>query len=170
MIDINLEKQSKLTTQEIYDILYTAIENSDDNGFMNSYVFQHACYVYAAIALYPENKGEWAEMVEEINPLNTFYKLMQDGVIDKLQEEYPLEMNLIADLGAQWYEEYTEFLHSVRGVFQEFQKFSGDIMESAAKQYSQLKSDERLDGVTKMAKDWGMDEEPLFSLIPTPAE
>jgi hypothetical protein len=38
------------------------MDAADDNGFINSFIFERALYCYAAIMLYPEHKEELAEL------------------------------------------------------------------------------------------------------------
>jgi hypothetical protein len=62
MINLETEKSLALDAQERYDIISFAMDAADDNGFINSFVFERALYCYAAIMLYPEHKEELAEL------------------------------------------------------------------------------------------------------------
>lgn len=155
--DLKVEKNSKLSTQEIYNILDTAIEECEDNGFMNSFVFYRLTILHAIQFLYPEKHDEIKDLILENNPINAFHAMLIDGAVEKVLEEFPIEMRTLIAIGEQWYREYTAFLHSVRGVFEEFRIFSGDIMDNASKQYASLKGS-RVDEAIEAAKYWGMDE------------
>ena len=41
-INLDVEKQRKLSTQDMYDILHFAAQSAEDNGFVNSFVFERA--------------------------------------------------------------------------------------------------------------------------------
>lgn len=63
MINLEIEKSLALDAQERYDIISFAMDAADDNGFINSFVFERALYCYAAIMLYPELKEDLSEKV-----------------------------------------------------------------------------------------------------------
>lgn len=63
MINLETEKSLALDAQERYDIISFAMDAADDNGFINSFVFERALYCYAAIMLYPEIAEELSEKV-----------------------------------------------------------------------------------------------------------
>ena len=58
MINLENEKSLALDAQERYDIIGFAMDAADDNGFINSFVFERALYCFAAIVLYPEHKDK----------------------------------------------------------------------------------------------------------------
>lgn len=62
MINLETEKSLALDAQERYDIISFAMDAADDNGFINSFVFERALYCYAAIMLYPEYKEQLSEL------------------------------------------------------------------------------------------------------------
>ena len=51
MINLAQEESYKLSAKDRYDILSFAIEAADDGGFVSSFVFERAMYLYAAIIL-----------------------------------------------------------------------------------------------------------------------
>lgn len=51
MFNLELEKQCILTAQDRYDIISAAIQDSYDDGFMNSFIFQRVLYCFAFAAL-----------------------------------------------------------------------------------------------------------------------
>lgn len=63
MINLETEKSLALDAQERYDIISFAMDAADDNGFINSFVFERALYCYTAIMLYPELKEDLSEKV-----------------------------------------------------------------------------------------------------------
>jgi hypothetical protein len=62
MINLETEKSLALNAQERYDIISLAMDAADDNGFINSFIFERALYCYAAIILYPELREELSEL------------------------------------------------------------------------------------------------------------
>jgi len=44
-IDLTLEKERSLSTQDMYDIIAFSTEAANDNGFMNSFIFNRSIYL-----------------------------------------------------------------------------------------------------------------------------
>ena len=63
MINLENEKSLALDAQERYDVISFAMDAADDNGFINSFIFERALYCYAAIMLYPEKKDILSQAV-----------------------------------------------------------------------------------------------------------
>ena len=133
MINLQLEKtQSKiLSAQDRYDVISFAMEAADDNGFINSFIFERALYVYAAIMLYQERKEEIAELAAD-DLLNAWQTLVMDETIDDMRENYTEILEVLVREAEIWNEEYQAWAHSVRGILDVVQGFSGDIMQAAA--------------------------------------
>lgn len=154
-INLTQEKERKLTTQDIYDVIHFAVQSAEDNGFVNSFVFERALYEYAAIILFPDSKEEIGHMVaESIN--DAWDALVSDGTIDKLIDDYSLDMQILADEGGTWLEDYTKYLQSTRGLLSAFQMFSGDIVNAAVERFKSASNDENIKQVLEIADKWGM--------------
>ena len=65
MINLEIEKSLTLSAQDHYDIISFAIDAADDNGFINSFVFERALYCYTFIILNPERKDELSPIAAE---------------------------------------------------------------------------------------------------------
>ena len=65
MINLIFEHDSHLSSQDRYDIISFAMEAADDNGFINSFVYERALYCYAAIMLYPERREEIGNLLSD---------------------------------------------------------------------------------------------------------
>lgn len=154
-INLTEEKERKLTTQDMYDILHFAVQSAEDNGFVNSFIFERALYEYAAIILFPDRKEEIGRMVAE-NINDAWDSLVKDGTIDKLLDDYSLDMHILADEGNIWLEEYTKYLHSARGLLNTFQMFSGDIVNAAVERFKTVSDDANVQQVFEIADKWGM--------------
>jgi len=153
------EKNSKLTSQDIYDIIHFAAQSAEDNGFVNQFVFQRALYAYAAIILYPERKAEIGRMISE-NLLDAWNALLEDGTVEDMYDKYQTELNLLADNGAVWFTDYVKYLQSARGVFSVFQSFSGDIVNESVKRFKNAFSENDAQDVLDIVDKWGMNNSP----------
>lgn len=155
MIDINYEKTSKLSTKDIYDIIAFSIDAAEDSGFMNSFIFNRALYLFAAIVLYPERKDELSSIVAK-NINEAWDYLRDDGTLEKMTEDCSVELELLADYGKTWFEEYTEYAHSARGLLDTITTFSGDIVKSAVEQLRDASESTGVAQVLELADKWGM--------------
>lgn len=165
-IDLNKEKERKLSTQDIYDIIHFAVQSAEDNGFVNSFIFKHALYEYAAIILFPDRKEEIGAMIAE-NANDAWDKLLADGTIEKLNDEFSLDMDILADEGEVWIDEYTKYLHSARGLLNTFQMFSGDIVSAAVERFQQASDNENVKQILDIADKWGMNNTSKPAQEPT---
>lgn len=157
-IDLTLEKERSLSTQDMYDIIAFSMEAANDNGFMNSFIFNRALYLFAAIILYPENKEEYSHIIAE--NINTAWdKLFQEGVIDNMTKDFKVDLEMLAEYGKVWFDEYTEYAHSARGLLDTIQMFSGDIVRAAAEQLRSATVQSGVQEVQEIAEKWGMNNQ-----------
>ena len=49
-----------------------------------------------------------------------------------MMKDYSEELNVLAAEGQVWFEEYSDWAHSARGILDTVQMFSGDIVQNAA--------------------------------------
>lgn len=173
-IDLTKEKENKLTTQQMYDIISFSIEAANDNGFMNSFIFNRALYLFAAIVLCPERKEEFSHIISE-NINDAWDKMMQEGVIDNLANDFSVEMEMLAEKGQVWFDEYAEYAHSARGLLDTIQMFTGDIVKAAAQQLQSATVQSGIQEVREIADKWGMNNEQakepnIVEVIPADTE
>lgn len=154
-INLEQEKQRSLSTQEIYEIIDFAVQAAEDNGFINTFVFERALYLFAAIRLQEDRKDEIAELITE-SPNKAWDALLEDGTIEQLLSDYKLDLDILADAGAQWIKDYTEYAHSARGLLDEVKTFSGDIVEGAVNQLKQYTDNDSIQRVIDTANSWGL--------------
>lgn len=159
-MSINLEQelQSSLSTQDMYDIISFSIEAANDNGFINSFIFNRALYLFAAIILYPSEKEKYASIISK-NINEAWDKLLEDGVLEKMEKSFPVELQMLADNAENWYAEYTQYAHSARGLLDTLQTFTGDIVKSAAEQLKMASEQSNIQEVLQIADRWGMNNE-----------
>lgn len=157
-IDLVKEKESKLTSQDMYDIIAFSVEAANDNGFMNSFIFNRALYLFAAIVLYPEKKEEFSHIVAN-NVNSAWDKMIEDGVIEDMIATFPTELEMLAENGRVWFDEYAEYAHSARGLLDTIQMFTGDIVKAAAEQLQSASVQSGVQEVMEIADKWGMNNE-----------
>ena len=152
MININFEKTSALDAQERYDIISYAMDAADDNGFINSFIFERALFCFAAIILYPHRKEELASAIS-INLLDGWKILLEDDTIQKMQEDYSEELDVLTEEAAAWFGEYSDWAHSARGILDIVQQFSGNIVQNAATSLTQTAETTGVQNLLNVAED-----------------
>lgn len=163
-MNLDTDKIRTLSTQDMYDIISFAVDAAEDNGFVNSFILERALYEFAAIVLFPNRKDEISALVAE--NINTAWDiLLDDGTIDMLDKEYQEDMELLANYASRWAEEFTDYLHSARGLLNSFQMISGDIMNQAVKTLQQSAQDTGISQVLEIADEWGMNREDTDSRL-----
>ena len=160
MINLSFEEKTALDAQERYDIISYAMDAADDSGFVNSYIFERALYCFAAIILYPDRKEALATLIS-INLLDGWKHLVQDGTIQEMMEKYPDELKMLAEEGKIWFEEYSDWAHSARGILDVVQQYSGNIVQSAASRLTQTAESTGVQDLLNVAEDWGMTRDAL---------
>ena len=154
-IELVKEKECKLSTQEMYDIIAFSIDAAEDDGFMNSFIFNRAIYLFAAIILYPDHKEEFSNLVAK-NINSAWDKMLSDGIIDNMIKDFPTELEMLAENGKIWFDEYVEYIHSARGLLNSAQMFTGDIVRAAADQFKTATVQSGVEEVLQIADKWGM--------------
>lgn len=164
MINLELEKKSNLTPEDVRDICDFAIQDAEVNGFVSSYDFEHAIWVYAAIVIFQENKDDIVAKVTTEGYYAAYQMLLEDGTLEKLATDYAKEMQQVADVSAAWYDDYTKFSNSVRAVFNDFKNYSSGILQQNAEQLLSAQSNEDFKEVYNIAEKWGLnnDKAPLM--------
>ena len=157
--DLQQEMNRTLTTEQVTMILDFSIQAAEDNGFISSYIFQRAMYVFAAIILYPDRKEEISELIGADNDIRLIWDvLIKDGTAVKMNEEFANDMIYLGNVGEDWYKEYVAYAHSARGILAAVNDFSGDIVSTAVKKLKEVE-DSNLTDVIDIAKAWGMNRD-----------
>lgn len=162
---IEQEKNNVFSPQEMYEIISAAIDMADDEGFVNSFVFERALYVCAARVIYEDKTDSInTSLLEEGSPLITWKELLDDGTIDQMIAEHNESLDYLASLGESWFEEYTEAAHSLRSLIDVMQMFMDGMAGNMTKQLDMFKQDSEIQNVVDIADKWGLDRngESLF--------
>lgn len=157
-MNLEQEKNNVFTPQETYEIISAAIDMADDEGFINSYVFERGLYVCAARILYEDKTDQINEsLLENGSPLVTWKELLDDGTIDQMIAEHSKSLDYLASLGQNWFEEYTEAAHSLRSLIDVIQTFTDGMAGNIGKQLDMFKQDTDVQNVIDIADKWGLD-------------
>jgi len=156
MIDLEYEKSRKLTTEQICVIEDFATQAANDSGFMNHFIFERAIFVFAAIILYPDRKEDIDFLIGEGYDIRAAFDLLvQDGLLEKMLKDYASDINALLEFGNVWFEDAVKYEHSVRGLLDSINTFSGNIVQSAVDQLQKV-SGGNVEKITEIADRWGM--------------
>lgn len=155
MIDVSIEKKLKLTAQDMYDICDFATQAAYDDGFMNSYIFERASLVFAAIRLYQDRADEITSLAAK-NINTAWTALLEDGTLDDMINNYKQECDYLCSIGEIWFDDYTKYAQSARGLLNTIQTFTGDLVSSAAEQFKQINENGEVQEVLQIADKWGL--------------
>lgn len=154
-IDLSVENDRHISTSDAYAVIDMAMQacETEEGGFLNGFVFERAMYVYAVIVLYPDRKDEVSAGASE-SVCGEWDALLEDGTISKMVEEYPVDMDFLAEQGRMWFEDYTAYAHSARGILSSFQGLSGNALEQIIGQFQAARNG-GLEEIERFADSWG---------------
>ena len=156
-MNIQNQKDCKISAQDRYDIISRAIDVAEDDGYLSQFVFECALYDFTANHLYPEQEIE--QQILESSPMVVWDNLLTEGIIDMMIEDYALELEMIAEDGAIWFEDYQAFRHSARGVVDVIEAFTGAMANGVGKQLDMFKADSDIASVYDIAEKWGINND-----------
>jgi hypothetical protein len=163
MFDIEYEKNKKISTEQMSMILDMAAQAASDGGFISSYIFYRAAYVFAAQVLYPEKKDTIASTIGVGYDIRlAFDLLVQDGTIEDMQTKYKTDLEELDKNAEIWCQEVADYQQSARGLVDSITTLSGDIVKSATEQLQQVANGD-VKVIQEFANRWGFDR-------PTPGE
>lgn len=162
MINLAQEESYKLSAKDRYDILSFAIEAADDGGFVSSFIFERAMYLYAAIILDEDRADDIREKITQ-NLIGAWDYVIQEKIIQEMQEKYSEDLDKLAEEGWIWFEEYNNYNLSMRGILSLVEQFTGNAIGSAASVLENTAKTSGVSDVLRIADEWGMNRAVLKS-------
>ena len=157
MFNIEYEKNKKLTTEQVAMILDLAAQAASDGGFVSSYIFYRAAYVFAAQVLYPAKKDAIASTIGNGYDIRlAFDLLVQDGTLEDMQTKYKTDLEELDRNAEIWCQEVADYQQSARGILDAANILSGDIVKSAAEQLQKVANGD-VKVIQDFADKWGFD-------------
>jgi len=158
MINIEEVLNCPLTSQEIYDMINSCLEEAEDNGFLNQFVFERALVCHEVLLLIEDLDDIDGPMVSE-NPLTAFDHFLEMGYIQNLIKNHTATVNYISKIAAQYFEDYEKYLLSVGGVLNKAEIFSSEVLQNMAGQMNDLTKNGEIQETLKIANEWGMNRQ-----------
>ena len=159
MINIEEVLNCPLTSQEIYDMINSCLEEAEDNGFLNQFVFERALVCHEVLLLIEDLDDIDGPMVAE-NPLTAFDHFLEMGYIQDLIKNHTATVDYIGTIAAQYFADYEKYLLSIGGVLNKAEIFSSQVLQNMAGQMNDLTKNGDIQETLKIAKEWGMDRQP----------
>lgn len=165
MINYDKEKSRTLTTKQICQIEDFAIQSANDGGFLNSYIFERALFVYASMLLLKDKKDAIREKVTDDGDIcAAFDYLVSEGIVNDMVKQYPVDIEMLLAVGKDWFSEVETYEHSARGLLDTISTLSGDIVQSAVEQLTKAANgDAKV--VQEFAEKWGFGRDGKFELV-----
>ena len=154
-LNIDKEKTSALSSAAQYDIINFSIQAAEENGFLNSFIFERALYCFAAIVLNDDRKDEISHLVSQ-GVIEAWEKLVEDGTMDEMIKNYNDALNDLSENAERWFEEYNKYTISARGLLNNIQELSGTIVQNAAQQLRDASTETGVLDMLQLADNWGM--------------
>lgn len=158
MINIEEVLNCPLTSQEIYDMINSCLEEAEDNGFLNQFVFERALVCHEVLLLIEDLDDIDGPMVAE-NPLTAFDHFLEMGYIQNLIKNHTATIDYIGKIAAQYFEDYEKYLLSVGGVLNKAEIFSSEVLQNMAGQMNDLTKNGDIQEALKIADEWGMNRQ-----------
>ena len=159
MISIEEVLNCPLTSQEIYDMINSCLEEAEDNGFLNQFVFERALVCHEVLLLIEDLDDIDGPMVAE-NPLTAFDHFLEMGYIQNLVKNHTATVDYIGKVAAQYFEDYEKYLLSIGGVLNKAEIFSSEVLQNMAGQMNDLTKNGDIQETLKIANEWGMNRQP----------
>ena len=159
MINIEEVLNCPLTSQEIYDMINSCLEEAEDNGFLNQFVFERALVCHEVLLLIEDLDDIDSPMVAE-NPLSAFDHFLEMGYIQNLVKNHAATVDYIGKVAAQYFADYEKYLLSIGGVLNKAEIFSSEVLQNMAGQMNDLTKNGDIQETLKIANDWGMNRQP----------
>ena len=152
MINIEEVLNCPLTSQEIYDMINSCLEEAEDNGFLNQFVFERALVCHEVLLLIEDLDDIDGPMVAE-NPLSAFDHFLEMGYIQNLVKNHTATVDYIGKIAAQYFADYEKYLLSIGGVLNKAEIFSSEILQNMAGQMNDLTKNGDIQETLKIAND-----------------
>ena len=152
MINIEEVLNCPLTSQEIYDMINSCLEEAEDNGFLNQFVFERALVCHEVLLLIEDLDDIDSPMVAE-NPLIAFDHFLEMGYIQNLIKNHTDTVTYIGKVAAQYFEDYEKYLLSIGGVLNKAEIFSSEVLQNMAGQMNDLTKNGDIQETLKIANE-----------------
>lgn len=157
MIDLDFEHNKKLSTQDIYNIISHSIEVADEDGMLNSFIFQRALYVFAAATLFEDQTEDILMNIPQFPQL--WDDLVEKNVIDELKANYPRELTELCAIGEAWFSEYDAHVHSSYAIVTAISNIVQNLTSNFQNQVDNISKDGNIKQLIETASHWGMDND-----------
>ena len=152
MINIDETLNCPLTSQEIYDMINSCLEEAEDNGFLSQFVFERALACHEVLLLIEDLDDIDGPMVAE-NPLTAFDHFLEMGYIQNLSKNHTDTVAYVNKIAAQYFVDYEKYLLSIGGVLNKAEIFSSQVLQSMGGQIKELTDNDDIKRTLQIADE-----------------
>lgn len=156
MLPTTYDDKNPFSSNDVYEIIANSILASVVDGYINSFVFERALYVYAATTLYSELIEEIAKENQEGNILNTWDYLLEQGTIESMYNEYGKYLDELAENANNWYNENNQYNSSLKSLIDALYLLTGQLVDNTKDSFTNAVNQDSLQNVLQVADKWGM--------------
>lgn len=165
IVNIETEKNLTVTSEEVNTIVASAINEADNNGFVNRFVFSRAMWVYLYLMLLEDADAKKAlkKRINKEGVLNLWDSLVKDGSIGNMLATHEEDVNFVAEVANEMYDSYVQFNQSIRGTIVNIQELGSEMIQSAMGSMNKMLADGKYAEVMNIAQQLGFtqDQEAL---------
>jgi hypothetical protein len=154
-INIEMEKNRTISSQEAYDVVQFAIAVAASDNVIDSFVFSRSLYIALALVLYPERKDEISAHVED-GALQVWDMLLKDGTIDDMLTNYSSDCDFVAEVGNEMFEDFCKYNDSFRGIIDALSTIISDSVSNLTGELKQITDSKELKQVLQLAAKLGI--------------
>ena len=156
MLITTYDKDNPFSSNDMYQIMANAIISASVDGYINSFIYERALFVYAAGFLYPEKLDEISEAVDGGNILDTWDYLLKEGIIEDMADNYKRYLDDLADCAQIWYTENNQYDASFKGLIDVLSTLTSQLVNTNANALSDVINQENVQTVLQISDKWGM--------------
>ena len=149
-------KLNNITSKEMCDIIEAALIRSEIDNFLNPIGFDMFLELYMYEIFYPDKRIELEKDMAQ-GVFDTYDKLIKQGEIDKMHEQFASDIEIIYRYADKWFEKQSSYNSSSASVLSQFADILNQKADGLTSQLTEALQDDKLNEVFSIANKWGMD-------------
>lgn len=149
-------KLNNITSKEMCDIIEAALIRSEIDNFINPIGFDMFLELYMYEIFYPDKKAELEKDMAQ-GVFDAYDKLIKQGEIDKMHEQFASDINIIYKYADKWFEKQSSYNSSSASILSQFADILNQKADGLTSQLTKALQDDKLNEVFSIANKWGMD-------------
>lgn len=165
MIQMNLgaelerfdDVKSSVSSKDICDIIETAINLCEVDGYFNPFGFKTIVYLYLAIYLYKDKAEDIRKSIQDDGVFAAYDRLLKDGTFKDMITNHAFELYLVEANAPECFEKYSTYVTSARGIMDGMSEVSGESIQEMLEKITSLSTGDNIKKVFDIAEKWNLD-------------